>query len=265
MNKKYNSSKFIQKKNKKRKIKIWFFLILIIFLLYGFVYLMKHPFVNIDNVQVIKNNFSKNEKVEARISEILDGKIIGLIPKTNVFLVSKHETEQKLKEDFPEIESISIDKKGLKQIEVEISEYEPKIIFKSNNKKYFVNKEGNIFMEEPILHSYEQLLVFEKEIESVDIGINIIDSIFLDKILSFVEKTKEQNLHIKSFNYEQEDVYYLKTSDEFEMIISSQDDLNESYENFKTILEEGILDKNNLNMVDYVDLRFGNKVFYKLK
>jgi cell division septal protein FtsQ len=265
MNKAYNSKKFLNKKKRNKKIKIWIFSIFALMLLVGFVFWMRHPSLNVKEIEIVKNSFSKSENIQAKVSDVLGGDILFLIPKTNALLIPRSETEKTLKEEFPEIEKINIDLDGLSQISVEIYEYEPKIILQSEDKKFFVNKEGNIFLEEPMIHSYDSLLLFKKDIENVEVGWNVIDPDFLEDLNELKDSLEKIDLKVKKITYKEADVYYIETNKGFELLISDSDDLKESFENVKTILENGALDTENLDLVDYVDLRFGNKVFYKLK
>ena len=52
-------------------------------------------------------------------------------------------------------------------------------------------------------------------------------------------------------------------SEGFKIYLNAGDDFRKIFELFKTVLEKEIKEKRPL--LDYVDLRFGNKVFYKFK
>ena len=266
MNRAYNSKKLLQKKKRAKKWKLIIFCVVVVLLIGGFFYWMRHPSLNIENIVVSKNHFSKAEGIQARVSEVLDDNILLLIPKTNVLFLPRYETEKKLKEEFPEIENIDIDLNGFKEIEIEVFEYEPEMVwFNGDNKSYFINKEGNIFLEEPLLHSYKDLLILESKMENTELGMNIIDSEFLESLNSFSENLIEIEIEIKKVKHSEEDVYRIETNKDFEIVVSSNDDFDASFENIEVILEDGTLKKEDLHLVDYVDLRFGNKVFYKLK
>lgn len=261
----YSSTKIINKKRKKKKLKVILFFLGLILLLFGFVYWVRNPNFNINKISIIKNNFAHAENIEASVQDSLKGKILFFIPKTNVLFVPKQETKRKIKQEFPEIENIDISLKSSKEIEVKISEYEPKVIWIVNEKRYFVNKEGNIFMAEPILHSYDELPVIEDLTREVKIGDNVIASDFLMKLLTFVENLKTLDLEIYKIRIPDQEVFYLSTMKGFEILVGKNDDLEAVFENIGTIIDDGALDKENLSLIDYIDLRFGNKVFYKLK
>ena len=266
MSRSYKSKKFLNKKKRNVKIKMSIFGTLGVVILIGFFYWMQQPSLNIDKIEIIKNTFSKSEKIEARVSEVLDGKFLLLIPKTNALVIPRSEAEEKLKEFFPEIEKINIDLQGFHGIEVEVVEYEPKMIWcNEEDKNYFVSKEGNVFLEEPLLHSYENLLKMEDKKENLELGQNVIDPDFLQGLNSFAEKLGDLDIEILKIKHTDEDVYRMDTNRQFEIVVSEKDDLNSAFENIETILENGALKKEDLDLVDYMDLRFGNKVFYKLR
>jgi cell division septal protein FtsQ len=266
MNKSYNSKKLLHKKKKMFKWKVAIWCILIVALIIGFIYWMRHPNMNIETIRIVQNTFSKSERIEANVSRTLDGNIFLLIPKTNSLFLSRFQTEEKLKEEFPEIEKIDIDLKGTKEIEVQIYEWEPKMIWISGEgENFFINKEGNIFLEEPMLHGYDDLLKLQNEKQDLTLGANVINPDFMKELISFSEDLESLQIKVREVRHEDDDVFYLSTNKDFEIIISSNDSLKDSYENFKTILEDGVINKENLSVVEYIDLRFGNKIFYRLK
>jgi len=266
MDKTFNSKRLLNKKKKMKKWKYWVFSIFFAVLLFGFVYWMRDPVFNVSKIEILKNHFSKTEKIQASVISALDGNMFLFIPKTNALILPRSETEKKIKEEYPEIESVDINLKGLNDIEVEISEYEPKLIWSNKNgDKYFVNKEGKTFLKEPVLHSYDNLIKIETNQEVSDLGVSVIDPNFLSNLDTFVNKLKEIDVVVDRVVHSGEDVYYLNVKKSFKILISSQDDLSLSFENIQTILEGGALDKEKLNLIDYIDLRFGNKVFYKFK
>lgn len=264
MNKAFNSKKFLEKKKRAKKIKRWIFIIFVIILIVGFFYWMRHPNLNVEQINISKNNFSKTEKIKENILNTLKGNKFLLIPKTNALFLPREEIQNNIKKEFLEIEKAKIDLKGFKEINIEILEYKPEIILKNEDGSFFVNKEGNVFMEEPFLHTYSDLVVLENDKE-ISLGQNIIDGKFLSDLKDFIFKLKSLDINSKIVKNPEQDVYRLKTGRDFEIVISSADDLNFAYENVKTILDDGALKKEDLNLVDYIDLRFGNKVFYKLK
>lgn len=264
MNKKYNSKKFLQKKKRLQKVKRISFFVLIILVLVGFLYWMRHPSMNVDKIEIVKNSFTKAENIEATVHKVLEGNKFLLIPKTNALFLPREETEEELKKDYPEIEKIDINLQGLHKVQVEIFEYRPVIILKTAKGNYFVNSKGDVFIKEPILHPYDDLIVLEKDLD-VNIGDNVIEPDFLEDLNLFSDKLNEIKIKTKLIKNPEEDIYRIETDKGFEIVISSADDLTNSVQNIQTILENGALSKEDLSLIDYLDLRFGNKVFYKLK
>jgi cell division septal protein FtsQ len=265
MQRKYTSSKLIQRKRRIKKIKITLYVILFLSLIFGFFYAMKHPKLNVSVIDIVDNTFSNTSKLEARVSSSLDGNVFFFIPKTNALFLPRFEIEESIKEEAPEISTIDIDLKGFNNIEVSINEFEPKLLLEVKDKNYFVNEFGDVFMEAPLLHSHDDLLSFFNDLEEVEIRDNVIDADFLRSINLFSEKLNNLDIRVHGVSHEGEDVYYIKTDLGFDILVSSQDNLEISFENIKTILENGTLSREQLPDVNYIDLRFGNKVFYKLR
>ena len=246
----------------------WKLILLILFVLMSmsiFFYWMRHSSLNIRKIDVVENSLSKTSSLEANVSNSLNGNIFFFIPKTNALFFPRFEVQENLKKSFPEIAAIDIDLKGLHEIEVEIEEYEPKIILETKNGTFFVNEFGDIFMKTPLLHSYDDLFVFSTEEDDLDIRSNFVDPEFLKSMISFLTNLESINIKVFGLDYRNEDVYYVMTDLGFEILVASTDNLEESFKNIKSIIENGALSEEDLNSVEYIDLRFGNKVFYKFK
>jgi cell division septal protein FtsQ len=265
MNKSYNSKKFLQKKKRMQKIRIWAFCILILILIFSFFYFMRHPKILVDNIVIENNVFISSESLSVNISNIIDDYYFYLIPKSNVFFIPRKEIQTILKNENPALESLEIDVKGFRELNIKIKEYEPQILVSDiKDKKYFVNIEGLVFMEEPLIYSYKDLVVLNTDLENIEIRMQAVEPEFLGNLKNFINSLKNIDVIVVSIKNVEENIYNLKTQKGFSLRITSSDDLNVSFENLKTVLLNKVIDESDLTATDYIDLRFGNKVFYKI-
>jgi hypothetical protein len=265
MNKTYNSKKFLQKKKRMQKIRIWAFCILILILFFSFFYFMQQPKVLVNEIMVENNVFISSESISEQVRGIIEGKYFYIIPKNNAFFLPRNTIKTVLKNKNPALESSEINLKGLNQINITIQEYEPEILVaNASNKKYFVNKEGIIFMEEPLIYSYGDLVILNTDLENIELRSQALNSEFLGNLKNFINSLKNIDVIVLSVKNVEENIFNLKTQKGFSLRITSADDLNVSFENLKTVLLNKVIDETDLTATDYIDLRFGNKVFYKI-
>jgi cell division septal protein FtsQ len=262
----YNTRSFREKKKRVYYIKLTAFVILVLVLIVGSIVLIRHPVLNITNIEVGETEFADRELILTSTEDALGKNLFFFLPKSNFLLLPRFEIEQEIKKTNPSISGVSFDLKGLNKLNIEIEEYKPKVLWcKGEGGCLFVNEGGRAFMEEPFLHSFDGLLKFNNVDPGVEVGWDVIDRVFLNKILNFRESVKELDLEIKTVSSPDKDVYYLNTQNGFEILVSQTDNLEESFENLKVIFEKNAIGAEDLNIIDYIDLRFGNKVFYKLK
>jgi hypothetical protein len=281
------SKKDLIKKSKKkyfrRKI-IYFFIyfLLLTFLLFGFLNL---NIFKLKDINITGNINIDGVHIKNFILSKTDGKYFFIIPKSNLFFISDKSLSKKIKLEFPEIESISI-QKDIGILSVSITERKPYSIWcpdKTNTFCYFVSDE-NVIYKKTGFFSNPLFFVFYTNIESKDNPIfqNVLEQKDFERVLSI--KKQLENIGIQTFAYERESLKdgFLKQSFE-KFYIKPIDNKNENLPYIHTTTNQSsdevvsvILtafkndklknekDTGFLNTL-YIDIRFNNQVSFKLK
>ncbi|MBU3968605.1 hypothetical protein KJ991_00075 [Patescibacteria group bacterium] len=277
----FSSSKVKETRRKKFLVKIFlvFFVLLVIFILSIFVSRISD--INITNI-IIKNEGSvvTEKEILTIINNNINGKYLGLYPKTNIFIYGKKKIEADIYNKFKRIKNIDIKRVGFNGISITIKERSPAGLWcgkkiNIDEKCYFLDEDGYIYTEAPIFSGS----VFFRNYGNIEgikqIGVNFLDSKRFKEISFFIKSIKDVNLNPVSFfagdngDYE---IYLGDNSKNYnfyggKIIFNKDDNLGEVFDNLTAILNEKILIKgfgDNVQL-DYIDLRFGRKVFYKLK
>jgi len=142
-------------------------------------------------------------------------------------------------------------------------------------KCYFLDEDGYIYTEAP---TFSGSVFFRNygNIEGIkQIGVNFLDSKKFKEISFFIKSIKDVNLNPVSFFAGDNGDYEIYLGNNLKnynfyggkIIFNRDDDMGEVFDNLITILNEKILIKElgNNTQLDYIDLRFGKKIFYKLK
>lgn len=251
-------------------------------LLGGLAYFSRLPKVNIQNIEIVGNKVIDKEPVENLVKDILKDKYLWLFPKTNIMIYPREEIENNINHYFSRAKDINFNLKELNTLEISFNEREPESLWcgeilpegelSSDMKCYFMDNVGYIFDEAPFF-SGEVYFRFFGGIANVE---NPKGSIFMEdsfqKLISFKDSLLKLNL--------KPSVLYVKNDRDIEIILTSSlplkeapriifessSDLVKMAENLQSALAVDPL-KRDINEkykeLKYIDLRFGNKVYYK--
>ena len=185
-----------------------------------------------------------------------------ILPQKNFLLLSKNKLKQGIADKYS-LEYINI-KKGWKSLVIDLQEKISHAIVYNQSSFYFADEQGRVLQELP----QEQVSVYWDRFPILNIGqieVNIGDEVASSEQINYIiqldQKIKETN--IKKHGYERgEDVNEIRlvSKDGWRAYFDINSDLDISLENLLLVLSEKIEDP---KRVEYIDLRFGNKIFYK--
>ena len=257
------------KKHRRRaflgKTLIFLFGFLVVF---GFlIYISRLPRLNIDNIIVVGNKVVETEAIKEVAEKELAGDYFFVFPKTNIFLYPKNKLEYALLNEFKRIKDVSFLVEDRKMLRMVVSERTPKYLWCDGivmspsvpENCYFMDEGGVIFDEAPYFSgevyfkfygtasllekSFENLISFKKTLEGMGLR---------PAVLSI-----QENRDVRIF---------LSTSTGPEIIFKVDSDFQKVTENLEAALTTEPLQsdfKNKYSSLLYIDLRFGNKVYFK--
>ena len=257
------------KKHRRRaflgKTLIFLFGFLVVF---GFlIYISRLPRLNIDNIIVVGNKVVETEAIKEVAEKELAGDYFFVFPKTNIFLYPKNKLEYDLLNEFKRIKDVSFLVEDRKMLRMVVSERTPKYLWCDGivmspsvpENCYFMDEGGFIFDEAPYFSgevyfkfygtasllekSFENLISFKKTLEGMGLR---------PAVLSI-----QENRDVRIF---------LSTSTGPEIIFKVDSDFQKVTENLEAALTTEPLQsdfKNKYSSLLYIDLRFGNKVYFK--
>lgn len=265
------------RKQKVRKKRIFYFLFFI-FCIILLVLFFRIPFFFIKNIQVVGLESIPVESVQETINQYMAGNKAFVFSRRNIFIFNKKTVITKLRNDYPKVKAVDINKNLFSNITVAISEYQPSLLwcgvsYNQEGDCYYVSDEGVIYEKSPKF-SKPIYFVFFAPVSTPD---NPFGNVLLD---SDTRKKAQQLKHEFSiqgtslFAFEKKDttdnILYLDSNSEYHPYIIFRDDQSVTtvLSNFSTALKSEKLKNSKINNfidMSYVDLRFDGKVFYKLK
>ncbi len=257
------------KRRKKRSILKNRFFWLVIFCLAtfgGVFYLTSFSrFFEVQGAEISGNQKVSSENLENILKKETEQKILFFATKS-IFLANLNEIKEKILKDFPQIAKVNIKRSFPNKISIQVEERTVAAIFcqsQQTEKCFLIDGEG-IIIDYVVLLSSENLKLARiiGEAKSSDLGVKVIEKKYLTFILETQEKLKEnQKIEIKEFIPSGKKLIVL-TSEGWQIFFDSSGDTLEQILNLDTLLKEKIPPENRGNL-EYIDLRFGNKVYLK--
>lgn len=243
----------------------YFKILIIPFLSAVFLFVLANlPWLRIQNIEV--NGAEENEKiVKNLIKENLSGRIFLFFPADNIFFVNEQSLAREIKNKFPAIKSADLMTNFFsRKIQANIKNRQIFAFSCLKAECFYLDEEGVLFKQAPIVSGGILLEIVASSSES---RIEIIrDKPLGDNFykISFLARKIEENLKEDKLNK-----IILKDENSFELVFVSGlkiiSDLETSPEKILrnlNIVLQSVKDRKNL---EYIDLRFGNKAYYKFR
>jgi len=287
---------------KKRRQKIFFrktlFLSLgLLILFFIFTYISRLNKLNISTVEVIGNKIIDTEMMKSVIQEELTGKYLFLLPKTNLLFYPKNKIQNKLAYDFKRLDNINLSIKNTNTLEVSVVERKAAYVWCGENlivptevldeeNCYFMDDSGYVFDKAPYFSGEVYFKFYglvhrptaEGKLSGSEELVDPTGLYFSEADFSRLVSLKEmlQSIAINSAAlYKPEDgdlkIYLPSKSAGLigpEILLKMNSDFQKIVENLHSALAiEPLLSdfKNKYSSLLYIDLRFGNKVYFKFK
>lgn len=269
---KYRSPELVKERHRTFTRLSIFLSILFIALIIGLIYVLRMPRFQIADVFVSGTQLLNQKDIQGEVQKTFLDNYLWLIPKSNTFLYSTGALEQRLSQLFPAIKSIYISRDGFQKISIELTERKPHALWCGENSDttqtpecYFVDDSGFIFSPAPYF-SDGVYFVYKGGIdETAPVGKQLLPSEDFIAFENFVSMVKTTDLHVVSATFKDAGDFDLTLAEGARLMVNKKSSYDTLYTNISTLVENGQFASTTLSQLDYVDLRFGNKVFLKNK
>jgi len=268
-------AEYVKQKRKTLQIRLGVF-ITSLFLLGGLsVWLSGLKSIQIDTVTISGATVLPALTLEKSVREVLLGKYLRLFPKANIFLYKKKEIEKKLLTDFPRIQSVDIATFDNHILSIIIVEREPFALWcdtlpllGSVSKCYFLDSDGFVFDHAPqfsgnAYFKYYGFLPYEAPIGSYYLS----STTQFHELSGFVENAQKLDITPLYMTVQDTDSFELYVFGGGKILLDTRESLIKVFERFSALLKTPNLvpRKGGELLVEYIDLRFGNKMFFKAR
>lgn len=227
------------------------------------------PFWQIKEVEI--NGLTRFDASEIRtiIEEEKQEDFMLIFKRSNIFLFRTEDNANLIKDKFS-LAEVKIKKDFPAKIRIEISERPYSFVYQENEKNFFASSDNYLIKELDLLgadreEASKYFIIENKNSISLIKESNRLD---LDReYLSFIFGLKEQvdiypDLVVEKFIISDQyfNSIFIKIKDGPQIFINVKDGAREQIE--RLILVKNTKIKDNFNKLDYIDLRYGDKVFF---
>lgn len=258
--KKYNKFKPKRKRFSLKNRFLWSIILFLIAFLIIFYLICFYSFFQVKGIEITGNQKVSTDEIR-NLTELNFPRKILFFHSKSILLIDPKKNEGEILKQFPQIGAVYLERDLPEKLIISIEERKPAAIFEKGEELFFIDGEGVIF--EKVSEKNNWLIVknpsFEKEPK---LGEEAVDKEKMSQILKIQSGLKESNIEIISTEVVSRQRINAKTSEGWEAYFNSQDDVSNQVFNLNLVLKEKISPEERRNL-EYVDLRFGNQVYYK--
>jgi cell division septal protein FtsQ len=218
----------------------------------------------ITGVSIVGQKEIDPEIVKNEVDRLLFKKYLGLVPCDRVFTFPRKAVEANIMEGLKKLESAVVEIGFDRKIRVKITERQPVAIVCAGNSGecMFLDKTGYIYDEAPYFSDGVFVKFEDGRDKKASIGEFLFDASELVRFFNFLNILSGQ-YNINKVGIKNDVVYEFHVDEGWYLVLDARDNWNESYANFLSSSDEILNDDR--KELEYIDLRFGNKVFFKWK
>jgi hypothetical protein len=276
---------YLRKKRNKKFLKYGIFASIILLIFGILIYVARLPKLNISKIELKGGTLVTEEEVESLSKEYLQGEYLWIFPVRNAFIYPKDELAEYLKQSLRRIDTINISRTNFHTLSIEITERKPFAIwcrYLSNEAPkmedgsvgaleqncYFMDSNSVVFAPAPDF-SGDAYFKYYGLLEDKDPTgeYYIASSSKFAGIVELIESSKKLSLRPQYLIAKDNGEFSLVISGGGQIYFDTKEPLKNVIENLEALLKTSTISTSTSGSlpIDYIDLRFGNKLFYKLK
>lgn len=247
-----------------------FFLVL---LLVGVMYL---PFLQIRDVKVAGAPEEDSSLVVRTVEAVLDGSYAFVIPKKFIFFYPRSAITASVGEAFPAFSSVKPSLSLFSGLSVQVTQRKPMSLWCGDvvpdsqaaytpGACYYMDETGFIYEQAPVPPPSIFVWFYGAIHQSKPIGATFLSADTLVRFTKLEQALKTAGVPVRAILVidDQDAELYLERGEK--VIIAYADDPGDVSDRLVSVLDAAPLQKIDPRQLDYIDLRFGDKVYYKLK
>ena len=237
-------------------------------LLGGVIYLIKAPWLQAVNVSVSGTNVANPDEISQSVKGMLEGRHLYIFPKTSMIVLSVNKIEDKLERDFSRLSKVDVRRTSASSLHVEVEEYDGKYLWcREGDDCSFMDENGIVFAAAPIFSGSAYIRFYGGA--NSEIPFSPLSSQQLEYIKTIVDRLEAISLHPTIFTFITEHnlaVSFTHQDTEAKIYFEPTKDLEPQLQTLYTGMRSPkFISEYTSKPLEYIDLRFSNKMVYKFK
>jgi len=264
------SPKLARRKRRSFLFNLFLFVLIFSLLISGTVYLLKQPEVIIQNVVLTGNVTVPTEELESFIRDELNGNYFFIFPRSSIFLYPRRSIEGDVLLQFKKIEKVDVSFDSFNSILVSVEERKPSALWCGENRLegavpecFFLDDKGLLYTHSPSFTGDIYFRFYGPLGEGSSVGQQFLPTSTFQGILFFLQSLRELGINPVELAVGNDDDYELYLENGTQILFAQNGELSLILDNLQTTLLSDELKERSTIGIDYIDLRFGNKVYYK--
>lgn len=243
------------------------YLLAAILMIFALIAIFFIPFFRISNIGIEGLAKIPEEEVREKVDENLAQKKFFILPGDNFWLQNSENLVTLIKSNFPSVRTVEIDRDFPRGLTIKIEEYLPWGVLCHGvvEKCFWIDADGVAFEEAPEFSGLIVPKIVDKRSDEPRLAKKLLSPELMRLVSYFNERAANDDL-LQSVQFiidEKDETLRVRTRAGWDIILLESLDPEEAYKNLRLTLEGEI--KNKVNDLEYIDLRFGNKIFYKFR
>ncbi|MFH1978797.1 MAG: FtsQ-type POTRA domain-containing protein [Patescibacteria group bacterium] len=219
----------------------------------------------IKNIMIKGNHVLVEEDLRNEIKKSLSSKSFNIIPKNRIFYFSKENLTANLFLGFSRLKNVIVEREYPDSLIVFVEERKPVAVLCNEDGGFFVDENGLVFESSALFSPGVFLRIIDDRESKLAVGQFLLDSNLFKELIIF-KKRLDQVSEIEELRFKKDGVFEFHTKKDngesgWYLVVTQENDLDLIYNNFASFFEE--IAKDQSQDLEYVDMRFGNKIFFK--
>lgn len=257
-------------KARRRKRRVWlvagaFGVVVVLATLFSFA--AHASFVRVMNIIVSDTGGITEASVERLVRKDLSGSYFFIFPRDNIFLYPKQTIQDSLRTEYAVIKDAKVRAKDFQTIEVALTLRQPAALWCTQEGACgLMDEDGVVYADAPAF-SAPVYVEYSGPLASSSAQTQYLGSEEFRSLFALIDalSKKDQNNQVRSVVVDETGDVRAYFQKDFLLIFSLHDDGGDVFERFSLALQSDLFKAHTLADFEYLDLRFGEKLYYKLK
>ncbi len=269
------SHKQLQRKRRRFFVKVFVLLFVLVLIVVGISYVLRLPALTIATVKVTGDKSSLANDIVTTANNELAGQYLGLFSKKNIFIFPKDELQAEILKLSPKIAAVTMAVGNDNVLAVNPIERKPRALwcdgsFSSTTNCYYLDTAGKIFDPAPSFSGTGFFTYFGGGLSTNPLGSSYLTSSLFSDLDQFRQHVIDRGIPVVALTTVADNEFTLTLQNATgtgQILINTATPYDTVLENLTTIWNEEIKPsaKAPARAVDYIDLRYGNKVYFKVR